>query len=151
MIPPMSESAPKSPRLRNAVLERLVASFPVFRDGLPLAIGIHKTIRERLPDIEPQQLRAAMRIHTASTRYLKALSQADSRVDLDGGPAGEVTAEQRQQAVDSLRERFRGQAERHRAAQLLQKQAKQQEQLAQQQERLRQEKLLKLAEKFNAR
>ena len=147
MIPPMSESAPKSPRPRNAVLETLVASFPVFRDCLPLAIGIHKTIRERLPEIEPQQLRAAMRIHTASTRYLKALSQAAVRVDLDGAPAGEVTAEQRQQAVDSLRERFRVQAERHRAAQLLQKQ----EQLAQQQERQRQEKLLLLAEKFNSR
>lgn len=151
MIPPMSESAPKSPRPRNAVLETLAASFSVFRDGLPLAIGIHKTIRERLPEIEPQQLRAAMRIHTASTRYLKALSQAAVRVDLDGGPAGEVTAEQRQQAVDTLRERFRSQAERHRAAQLIQKQAQQQQELAQQQERQRQEKLLLLAAKFNSR
>jgi len=147
MIPQMSEAAPKSPRPRNTVLETLAASFAVFRDCLPLAIGIHKTIRERLPEIEPQQLRAAMRIHTASTRYLKALSQAAVRVDLDGGPAGEVTAEQRQQAVDTLRERFRSQAERHRAAQL----AQQQQELAQQQERQRQEKLLLLAAKFNSR
>ena len=143
----MSESLPKPPRPRNAVLDSLAVSFPVFRDCLPLAIGIHKAIVARLPEIDPQQLRAAMRMHTASTRYLKALAQASSRFDLDGEAAGEVTAEQRQQALTTLRERFKGQAERHRAAQL----AQQQEKLAQQQVQQRQEKLLKLAEKFNSR
>jgi ProP effector len=59
---------------------------------------------------------------------------------LDGNPAGEITAEQKQQALDTLRERFRKGAEL-RKAQLL----------AQQQEQQRQEKLLKLAEKFNKR
>ncbi len=143
----MSESPPKPSRPRNAVLDSLGVSFPVFRDGLPLAIGIHKAIVARLPELDPQQLRAAMRIHTASTRYLKALSQASSRFDLDGKAAGEVTAEQRQQALTTLRERFKAQAERHRAAQ----QAQQQERLVQQQAQQRQEKLLKLAEKFNTR
>lgn len=136
----MSESVPKPPRPRNAVLDALSAAYPVIRAGLPLAIGIHKAIIERMPDLDAQQLRAAMRTHTASVRYLKALSQAGSRFDLDGKAAGEVTAEQQKQAVDTLRERFRGQAERHRAEQQAQLQAQQ-----------RQEKLLKLAEKFNAR
>ena len=143
----MSESLPKPSRPRNAVLDSLAVSFPVFRDCLPLAIGIHKAIVARLPELDPQQLRAAMRMHTASTRYLKALAQASSRFDLDGEAAGEVTAEQRQQALTTLRERFKAQAERHRAAQL----AQQQEKLAQQQVQQRQEKLLKLAEKFNSR
>lgn len=142
----MSESVPKPPRPRNTVLDTLSASFQVFRDGQPLAIGIHKAIMARLPDLDPQQLRAAMRMHTASTRYLKALSQTGSRFDLDGNAAEEVTDEQRQQALTTLRERFRNQAERHKAEQLVQ----QQEKLAQQQAQQRQEKLLKLAEKFNA-
>jgi ProP effector len=118
------------------LLATLSAAFRVFRDCLPLAIGIHKVIKERLPDMDPQQLKVAMRMHTASTRYLKVLSQADTRFDLDGAPAGEVTAEQRQQALDTLRDRFKKQADRHKA-----------EQLAKQQ----QEKLQQLAAKFNAR
>ncbi|MCX7177424.1 MAG: ProQ/FinO family protein [Proteobacteria bacterium] len=132
----MSETTPSSPRPRNAELTTLSASFAVFRDCLPLAVGIHKAIRERMPEINRNQLRVALQLHTASTRYLKALSQGQTRFDLDGAVAGEITAEQRQQALDTLRERFRKGAERRKAE-------------LQQQEH--QEKLLKLAEKFNAR
>ena len=132
----MSDTTPSSPRPRNAELTTLSASFAVFRDCLPLAVGIHKAIRERMPEINRNQLRVALQLHTASTRYLKALSQGQTRFDLDGAVAGEITAEQRQQALDTLRERFRKGAERRKAE-------------LQQQEH--QEKLLKLAEKFNAR
>lgn len=114
----------------------LIASFPVFRDCLPLAVGIHKALRERMPELNRNQLRTVLQMHTASTRYLKALSQGETRYDLDGAAAGAITAEQRQQALDTLRERFRKGAERRKA------------ELQNQQ---RQEKLLKLAEKFNAR
>lgn len=81
-----------------------------------------------------------MRMHTASARYLKALTNSEMRFDLDGNAAGPVTAEQKQQALDTLRERFRKGTEQHKARLL-----------AQQQEQQRQEKLVKLAEKFNAR
>jgi ProP effector len=118
------------------LLATLSASFKAFRDCQPLAIGIHKAIKERLPDPDAQQLKATMRMHTASTRYLKVLSQADTRFDLDGAPAGEVTAEQRQQALDTLHDRFRKKAEQHKAEQLA---------------KLQQEKLQQLAAKFNAR
>ncbi len=80
-----------------------------------------------------------MRMHTASARYLKALTNGETRFDLDGNPAGAVTPEQKQQALETLRERFRKGAEQHKA-----------QLLAQQQEQQRQEKLIKLAEKFNA-
>lgn len=132
----MTRSEPKPLTPRNAVLDTLAASFKAFRDCLPLAIGIHKVIKERLPDIDPQQLRSAMKMHTASTRYLKALSTAKNRFDLDGASVGEVTGAQRQDALDTLRERFKRIAERKKA-----------EQQAQQ----HQENLLKLAEKFNSR
>ncbi len=133
----MTEVAPApARRQKSPILDTLATSFIVFRDCQPLAIGIHKAIKERLPDLDAQQLKATMRMHTASTRYLKVLSQAETRFDLDGAPAGEVTAEQRQQALDTLRDRFKKQADRHRA-----------EELAKQQ----QEKLQQLAAKFNAR
>jgi ProP effector len=126
----------KSPRIRNATLEMLSAAFPVFGECKVLAVGIHKAIKEKLPDVDAGQLRAAMKIHTASTRYLKVLSQGGSRFDLDGNVAGEVTEEQRKQATEGLRERFRKGAERKKA---------------EQQEKERQVKLLQLAEKFNTR
>ena len=133
----MTEVAPPPPRRQqNPVLESLTASFKAFGECLPLAVGIHKIIKERLPSIDPAQLRVALRIHTASTRYLKALSQSKFRFDLDGTPLGEVTEEQRRQSMDVLRDRFRKKADRQKA-----------EALAKQQ----QEKLQLLAEKFNVR
>lgn len=114
-------------------LATLKERFPVFRDYRPLAIGIHKAIRAMLPEVDAGQLKLAMRRHVGSTRYLKSISQGGSRFDLEGNPAGEVTGEQRQQATDELRGRFKNAAERKRA----EAQAKEQ-----------QEKLLKLAEKF---
>jgi len=133
----MTDTVPPPPRRsKNPVLETLIATFAVFRDCQPLAIGVHKTIRERLPGIGAGQLHHALKTHTASTRYLKALSQGTTRFDLDGIAAGIVTPEQQKQALDTLRERFRKQAERRKAE--LQAQEHQQ-------------KLLKLVETFKTR
>lgn len=129
-----TQAPPRRPS--HPVLERLAAAFPVLRECRPLAIGIHKVIKERLPEIDAAQLRAALKSHTASTKYLKAVANGVTRFDLDGNPAGEITAEQRQQALDGLKERFRKGAERKRA---------------EEQQKERQEKLLKLADKFSKR
>ena len=131
----MAQTAHK-PIFRNATLERLHAEFPVFRDFLPLAIGIHKMLMERLPDLDKAQLRTALHHHTATTRYLKALVEGAPRMGLDGNAAGVVTAEQQVQAAETLRERLRKAAERRRADEEAQK---------------RQAKLQQLAEKFNTR
>lgn len=118
------------------LLDILKSSFLVFREYKPLAVGIHKAIREKLPEVDERQLREAMKRHTGSTRYLKGLTEGGDRFDLDANPAGEVTEEQREQAATTIRERFRKDAERRKAEQEMQR---------------RQENLLKLAEKFNAR
>jgi ProP effector len=81
-----SDSKPRDPH--HAVLISLRSTFPVFQECRPLAIGIHKTVLERIPGINPQQLRLAMRMHTASARYLKALTNGETRFDLDGNAAG---------------------------------------------------------------
>lgn len=140
-------STPAKPPSRNALLETISANFAVFRECRPLALGIHKVIIERMPEIDTAQLRLAMRLHTASTRYLKALLATGERFDLDGNPAGEVTAEQREVASTTLRERFKKSAERRKAEEHALKAARQ-EQEAQQK---RQEKLAQLAARFNLR
>lgn len=142
----MTSTPAKSPS-RNALLETLSVNFPVFRECRPLALGIHKAIIARMPDVDTAQLRLAMRMHTASTRYLKALLATGERFDLDGKPAGEVTVEQREVAGTTLRERFKKLADRRKAEEQALKAARQ-EQEAQQK---RQEKLAQLAARFNLR
>lgn len=132
----MTESPAKPQARRNAALESLTASFPVFRDCQPLAIGIHKSLKARPTELGDAEVRHALKIHTASTKYLKAIANGDKRFDLDGNPAGEITPEQRQQALDTLKERFRKMAEKKRV---------------EQQDKERQVKLQQLAEKFSRR
>lgn len=136
-----------APRRPDALLETLKGQFAVFRGCLPLALGIHTSVRERMPDVDPGALRAALKNHTASTRYLKALQTGKERFDLDGQPVGEVTAEQREFASTTLRERFRKAAERRQADEAARR-AAHAEQEAQQR---RQGKLAELAARFNRR
>ena len=142
MTPPHSSSLP-----RNTLLAALRAQFPVFRENKPLALGIHKVIKERLPDTDSKRLRFAMQTHTASTAYLKSLTHGGSRFDLDGSPVGEVTPEQQQQALEALRERFRKAAEQRRTELKAQEDRRKAEERALEQKK----KLLQLAEKFNSR
>jgi sRNA-binding protein len=58
-------------------------------------------------------LSAFFRRYTGSTSYLIAVSKAANRVDLDGQPAGELSAEHRQIALDELARR-RGNQESRR-------------------------------------
>jgi ProP effector len=125
-----TESRPfRTPR---AVLHGLRISFKVFRDFMPLAFGIHKAIGERLPEFDPNDLRIAIKMHKSSPHYLKAISQASTRFNLDGEAAGEVTDEQRLVALDALRKLYGAKAARHKAA------------------LKRQEKLNKLVTKYNS-
>lgn len=142
----MTATETKSPR-RNSLLETLSANFAVFRDHQPLALGIHKALKEKMPELEAAPLRVAMRIHTASTRYLKALAIGQQRFDLDGNPAGDVTAEQREVASEALKERFKKATERRKADEKAKKDALREQEA----EAKRQEKLSQLAAKFNSR
>jgi ProP effector len=128
---------------RNALLEQLSAQFPVFREARPLAIGIHKVLLERQPELDKAALRTAMKVHTHATRYLKGIVEGAVRHDLDGNPDGAVTAEQQAQAVAMLKERARRVAEKRKAEAA----ARREDEAA----RRRQEKLLQLSEKFNVR
>ena len=128
----------------RALLKDLQTRFDVFRNFSPLAIGIDKQVFPQLPDVSKKSLRLAMRSHTMSTRYLKEMQIASARLNLDGSAAGEVTDEARTHSAELLRERFRKQAEQHKAEQ----EAARVVQEAAKAERRRLEKLSQLTEKF---
>lgn len=99
----------------RALLKALQADFAVFRDYAPLVIGIDKMLLARLPNLERKTLRIALGMHTNSLRYLKTMEKATHRLDLEGVPGDEVTAEHRAHAAEILRERFKKEAERRKA------------------------------------
>jgi ProP effector len=131
----VAAAAPLDPR---GLLLKLQGASPTFRDCKPLALRIDKAIGERFPEIERKVIRTAMRMHTASTRYLKAMEKATARFDLDGKEDGEVTDEQRAHARQTLKDRFAESAKRQKA--------KREEEEA---ERRRAEKLQQLLGKFS--
>lgn len=121
----------------RALIKTLQEKYAVFRDCLPLAIGIDKQLLSRHPELERKTMRVALGLHTNSLRYLKSMEKATRRFDLDGNPGDEVSQEHRAHAAETLKERFRKDAERRRA----QKQAELQE-------KERNQKLSQLVEKF---
>ncbi len=104
-------SAPNARQL----LKELQETFPVFRDCLPLAIGIDKQLLARLPGLDRKALRIALGMHTHSLRYLKTMERATVRVDLDGQPADEIPPTHRSHAAEMIKERVRKQAEQRKA------------------------------------
>ena len=88
--------------------EQLRQRFPALFVGAakPLKLRIQADIRERAPGVfSKADLSGFLRRHTGRTGYLIALTRATQRFDLDGAPAGEVTAEHRQAALDELARR----------------------------------------------
>lgn len=133
-----TDSNAVSPALEaRALLKKLQEEFAVFRDYSPLAIGIDRQLLARQPGLDRKMLRMALGMHTHSLRYLKSMEKAAQRLDLDGQGVAEVTDEHRAHAAETLRERFRKEAERKKA-----------QREAEAQEKLRTEKLGQLVEKF---
>ena len=103
---PAPESA-AVPAPRDAAAE-LKQRFPALFVGAPkpLKLRIQTDIQERAPGVFTKQaLSAFFRRYTGSTSYLIAVTKAPHRYDLDGQPAGEVSAEHRQIAQDELTRR----------------------------------------------
>lgn len=98
----------------------LKALFPALFTGRPkpVKLRIQADIQERAPGrFSKAQLSAFLRRHTGSTGYLIALTQAKTRFDLDGQPAGELTEEHLNAAKEELARRRGLQQERQAAEQ----------------------------------
>jgi ProP effector len=125
----------------RALLKEFQEKFEVFRDSMPLAIGIDKQLLARLPELDRKVLRIALGMHTNSSRYLRRMAKATTRVDLDGNSADEITEAHRTHAAEMLKERAKKEAEQRKA----QRVAAEAEEAA----RKRNEKLNQLAAKFS--
>jgi ProP effector len=82
----------------DATLARLAEAFPQtfvlekYRPHWPLKVGIAAAIPARCPALEWRVLKMALTAYTGRIMYLRGLVEGAARVDLDGNPAGEVTA-----------------------------------------------------------
>jgi hypothetical protein len=103
------EATPAVPGLSPADCARELAQrFPALFDGpaRPLKLRIQADIQARAPGVFSRSvLSAFLRRLTGSTAYLNALSRAPQRIDLDGQPAGEISDEHRQIALEELARR----------------------------------------------
>ena len=126
------------------LLKQLQDRFPVFAMAKPLAIGIDSEILATLPDLNRKLLRAALRMHTGSTRYLKASERATQRFNLADEPVAELTAEHRDRASALLKERFKRKQDEGKARREAEAQAKREAEAQAQ----RAEKLEQLAARF---
>lgn len=104
-------------------LTALIAAYPAVFDRSnprPLAIGIHKELlaasREGRLAAPTSAIRMAIDRWTGSREYLAGLVQAAPRIDLQGEPAGEVTAEQADTARQTLEKREQRRQARQKAA-----------------------------------
>lgn len=129
----------------RGLLQKLQEVSITFREYRPVALRIDKAVAERFPEIDRKVIRSAMRTHTASTRYLKAMEKATHRFDLDGNACAEVAEEHRAHAAQTLKERFAEVARRKREAQK-QEEARRREEEA---ERRKAEKLQQLVGRFS--
>ena len=106
----------------SAALEILSEAFPrafalYERRRRPLKIGIHADIAARCPALTPREIGRALQLYTGSRGYLQAVAFGSARVDLDGNPAGSITAEHRERARLRLLERAERRARRQVALQ----------------------------------
>jgi ProP effector len=92
----------------EACAAELKQRFPALFAGAPkpIKLRIQADIRERAPGVFTKAaLSAFLRRHTGRNAYLIALTRASHRLDLDGQPADEISAEHRQAAADELARR----------------------------------------------
>ena len=94
----------------DAALARLAEAFPQtfvlekYRPHWPLKVGIAADIPARCPAVERRVLSVALSAYARRVMYLKGLVAGATRVDLDGNPAGEVTARDAEYAAAKLAE-----------------------------------------------
>lgn len=92
----------------DAALARLTEAFPQtfvlekYRPHWPLKVGIAAAIPARCPALEWRVLKMALTAYTGRVMYLRGLVEGAARVDLDGNPAGEVTARDAEYAATKL-------------------------------------------------
>jgi sRNA-binding protein len=92
----------------DAAPVRLAEAFPrtfvleKYRPHWPLKVGIAAAIPARCPGLEWRVLKMALTAYTGRVMYLRGVVEGAARLDLDGNPAGEVTARDAEYAAAKL-------------------------------------------------
>ena len=116
--PAQPRPAARPPVDIEACANELKTRFPGLFGGAvkPIKLRIQTDIQQRAPGVFTRQaLSAFLRRYTGSSAYLVALGQATQRFDLDGQPAGEISAEHREAAAQELARRRALRREREQA------------------------------------
>lgn len=104
------------------MLARLGQAYPTLfgAEPRPLKRGVFEDLQQRHQGEEwtGDALKAALRQHTRSTRYLTAMASGQDRHDLDGNPVEAVTPEQRFHALVEVHRRRQARAPRDLTPQL---------------------------------
>jgi len=93
-----------------AALTCLAARFPQtfvlegYQPHRPLKVGIAADLVARGAELDRRQLGAVLSAYTQRIMYRKAMVAGAARVDLDGNPAGEVSAKDAEHAAVKLAE-----------------------------------------------
>ncbi len=93
------------------VLEQMATLYPALFGAqfLPLKRGIFQDLQEAHPGVfEREALKAALSMHTRSTRYLSAVSTGQQRHDLDGKPVEAMAPEHVHHALLEVFKRRQG-------------------------------------------
>ena len=94
--------------IHTAALADLATRYPQtfvlekYRPHRPLKVGIAVDIMERCPELDRRKLGVALAAYTRRVMYLKGMVAGAARVDLNGNPAGEVTARDEEHAAEVL-------------------------------------------------
>jgi ProP effector len=92
----------------DATLACLAEAFPQtfvlekYRPHCPLKVGIAAVIPARCAALEWRVLKMALTAYTGRVMYLRGLVEGAARLDLDGNPAGEVSARDAEYAAAKL-------------------------------------------------
>lgn len=101
--------------LRDVMCERFPSCFSL-TSPKPLKIGITNDLVERCPDISYYHIKLFIKYYTCNFGYCRVSIDGAERVDLDGTPAGIVTAAQAGYMAARLKQSRKKYYERKKAA-----------------------------------
>lgn len=115
VTPAEAPATAKKPALPSVqpVLEKLFELYPKLFGAqfLPLKLGIFQELLAKHPeDFQRETLKAALGVHTRSTRYLQSVASAQARHDLQGQPGDAVAPEHVYLAIMELHRRRQNRA-----------------------------------------
>lgn len=98
---PTTKPADRMAALQAAATEAFPEIFDP-RDPKPLAVGVHRQLKDALSDISMTQIRAFLRQWTRRPAYLKAIVEGEQRLDLNAQTTEQIDPDHQRQAKEKL-------------------------------------------------